>query len=177
MTVNMKVEVNGEAPETVEPGEEFNIENSYTNVTILDTSTMQIAMDEVTGQVTTFELSSDNLEKRINVAEEPLDIPATEFPDGSNEVTFQVPEEGLTVEPGEEFNIENSYTNVTILDTSTMQIAMDEVTGQVTTFELSSDNLEKRINVAEEPLDIPATEFPDGSNEVTFQVPEEGLTV
>src|SRR5690625_1921666 len=104
MTVNMKVEVNGEAPETVEPGEEFNIENSYTNVTILDTSTMQIAMDEVTGQVTTFELSSDNLEKRINVAEEPLDIPATEFPDGSNEVTFQVPEEGLTVESFEAGN-------------------------------------------------------------------------
>src|SRR5699024_3940655 len=93
MTVNMKVEVNGEARETVEPGEECNIENSYKNVTILDTSTMQIAMKDVTGQVTTFELSSDNLEKRINVAEEPLDIPATEIPDGSNEVTFQVPEE------------------------------------------------------------------------------------
>lgn len=109
--VDMEVEVHGEAPDKVEPGEEFEIENSYTNVTILDTSTMKVAMDELEGEVTTFNLESDNEEETINVAEDPLTIPATELPDDSDEVTFKVPEDGLTVESftaGDEGEIEIS---------------------------------------------------------------------
>src|SRR5699024_2377796 len=73
MEVDMKVEVHGDAPKSVKPGEEFTIEDSYTKVTILDTNTMQAAMDELEGQVTTFNLEADNVEDTINVAEEPLD--------------------------------------------------------------------------------------------------------
>src|SRR5699024_5513905 len=111
MEVDMEVEVNGEAPDKVEPGEEFEIENSYTNVTILDTSTMKVAMDELEGQVTTFNLESDNEEETINVADDPLTIPATELPDDSDEVTFKVPTDGLTAESytaGDEGEIEIS---------------------------------------------------------------------
>src|SRR5699024_8921515 len=109
--VDMEVEVFGDAPESVEPGEEFNIEDSYTKVTILDTETMKIAMDELEGQVTTFNLEADNEENTINVAEDPLDIPTTEHPEDSDEATLQVPDAPLTVESfkaGDEGTVEIS---------------------------------------------------------------------
>src|SRR5699024_5534842 len=110
LEVDMEVEVHGDTPDKVAPGEEFYIENSYTNVTILDTSLMEGVMDELKGEVTKFDLSSNNVDQTINVAEDGLDIPATEF-DDSNEITFQVPEEGIKVGPfkaGEEGTIEIS---------------------------------------------------------------------
>src|SRR5699024_2860799 len=109
--VDMEVEVFGDAPESVEPGEEVNIENSYTKVTLLDTSMMKVAMDELKGQVTTFNLEADNEEDTINVAEDPLDIPTTELPDDSDQATFQVPDDPLTVESfkaGDEGTVEIS---------------------------------------------------------------------
>src|SRR5699024_9061764 len=87
--VDMEVEVFGDAPESVEPGEEFNIEDSYTK----------------------FNLEADNEENTINVAEDPLDIPTTELPEDSDQATFQVPDDPLTVESfkaGDEGTVEIS---------------------------------------------------------------------
>src|SRR5699024_7609303 len=89
LEVDMEVEVHGDTPDKVAPGEEFYIENSYTNVTILDTSLMEGVMDELKGEVTKFDLSSNNVDQTIKVAKIVLTLQLIDF-NILKEITFKV---------------------------------------------------------------------------------------
>lgn len=129
VNVPMEVEINALAPEMVSAGSTFTLDESYTNVTILDTGLLKVAANAVEGEVTNFQLHVDEAtieanpdSQTINVAEEGLAIPRTPFPSG-NTVTFRVPEAGgVDVGPliaADEGVVTVSAGNITtVLDTS-----------------------------------------------------------
>src|SRR5690625_5916968 len=168
LEIEMEVEVNGNAPDTVEAGEEFSITESYTVVTLLDTSLMKIAMSQVEGEVTTFNLTAENAfdaangdNNTINVADPAITIPTTPFPDEGNTVTIQVlGRDRITVPPitaGDEGEIEISAGNiVTELDSNLGDIVANcsPDSGQdlvVNTIEITEDDGEDP-EVPEEPV-------------------------
>ena len=95
--IDMDVEINANVPESVEPGESFSIDNSYTNISMGVTDILKTAANPLEGNVPQFNLEltgTDKGEETVNVAEDPLSFGPIDIADDDETVEFSVPEEG-----------------------------------------------------------------------------------
>lgn len=98
----MPVTINGNVPDSVEPGEEFTITNSSTTVTlpanIVGALGGLLGGSAIGGEATAFNLIAENESATINVAKDPIAISKMDLPEGK-ELTFTVPEGGIEAGP------------------------------------------------------------------------------
>jgi|SRR5690625_43877 len=98
--IPMDVAISAEVPDSVAAGEDFTIENSYTNISMEATDILKTAANPLEGEVTEFNLELNNATARdtgedfVNVADEALSFGPIDIADDDEVVEFRVPEEG-----------------------------------------------------------------------------------
>lgn len=101
---NMDATISTNVPASVAPGEQVTFNDSTVSVKlpplVVDTLRFVYSAQSISGEVTKFNLSSDNLQETINVADPAISIPNTPLPSLGQPLEFTVPETGgLTVGP------------------------------------------------------------------------------
>lgn len=98
---DMPVTIRSQVPESVTPGEQFNMEESSATAAIPEqtVATLKNALNwnEVSGNISRFDVHSTNIDKTVNAASGGIAIPPTPIP-SSGDLVFHVPADGtLTV--------------------------------------------------------------------------------
>lgn len=132
--IDMDVTITGTVPESVEPGAEFEIENSYTNISMEVTDILRTAANPLQGNVSQFNLELENAtdadgEDVVNVAETPLEFGPIDIADEDETVEFRVPSEGgidVSLTAGDSGNVViTAGTILTTVEASALGISMD----------------------------------------------------
>lgn len=139
--IDMDVTISSTVPNSVEPGEEFSIENSYTNISMAVTDTLRTATNPLEGSVPQFQLNLDNTEENmVDVAEEAseeLSFGPIPIEDEDETVEFRVPADGgvdVGITAGDSGDIEISageiITVVNALDMLDVEVTCTPLEGQ-----------------------------------------------
>lgn len=96
-TFDMPTTIRATLPDSVTPGEQFGITNSSATVHIPQRTVQTVynflGWDNITGNVSTFNVNSENETGTVNVANPPLTIPVTSV-DPTTDLVFTVPGTG-----------------------------------------------------------------------------------
>jgi LPXTG-motif cell wall-anchored protein len=161
LKVKMKVKITGTVPESVLPNSEFTLENSYTEVTFDDPSSLDLlksTANPLKGQVTGFHLLLENAadlngKTDVNVADPPIDIPVTPIPADADSVSFRVPETG-----GKNVSLKAGESGKVVIKAG--QITTNLVTVLGTIPSVCTPDAEQDLTVNEIPIEAPDTTPP-----------------
>src|SRR5699024_7532610 len=96
--LDMDVDIHASVSDSVKPGEEFSIEESYTDIDLELDDTVKSTANPLEGKVTKFDLEFENATEKetgdnvVNMAEEELSFGPIGFDDDDETVGFTVPE-------------------------------------------------------------------------------------
>ena len=176
--VKMKVKITGTVPESVLPNSEFTLENSYTEVTFDDPSSLDLlysTANPLRGQVTGFHLLLENAadlngKTDVNVADPPLDIPETPIPDDADSVSFRVPETG-----GKNVSLKAGESGKVVIKAGQITTNLVTVLGAIPS--VCTPDAEQDLTVNEIPIEAPDTTPPvitlKGDNPLYLNVGDE----
>jgi len=176
--VKMKVKITGTVPESVLPNSEFTLENSYTEVTFDDPSSLDLlysTANPLRGQVTGFHLLLENAadlngKTDVNVADPPLDIPETPIPDDADSVSFRVPETG-----GKNVSLKAGESGKVVIKAGQITTNLVTVLGAIPS--VCTPDAEQDLTVNEIPIEAPDTTPPvitlNGDNPLYLNVGDE----